>query len=112
MGRKRWQISAQKDNDLVANIPLKILNNFDSEQEWVLEPGDMLYLPPGYAHNGVAEDECMTYSIGFRSASYQELITQFLFIYKIKLKLMAYIATLILLYNFIRRVLVQLCYIR
>ncbi|MBI0416224.1 MAG: cupin domain-containing protein [Nitrosospira sp.] len=79
MGRKRWQISTQKDNDLIANIPLKILNNFDSEQEWVLEPGDMLYLPPGYAHNGVAEDECMTYSIGFRSASYQELITHFLF---------------------------------
>ena len=79
MGRKRWQISAQKDNGLVANIPLKILSRFDCEQEWILEPGDMLYLPPGYAHNGVAEDECITYSIGFRSASYQELITHFLF---------------------------------
>ena len=79
MGRKRWQISAKKDNGLVANIPLKILSRFDCEQEWILEPGDMLYLPPGYAHNGVAEDECITYSIGFRSASYQELITHFLF---------------------------------
>jgi 50S ribosomal protein L16 3-hydroxylase len=78
MGRRLWQISAQHDRSLVADAPLKILRNFRPEQEWVLEPGDMLYLPPGYAHNGVAEDDCMTYSIGFRAPSYQELATQFL----------------------------------
>ena len=78
MGRRLWQISAQQDNSLVADAPLKILRNFYPEQEWVLEPGDMLYLPPGYAHNGVAQDDCMTYSIGFRAPSYQELATQFL----------------------------------
>lgn len=78
MGRRLWQISVQPDRSLIADAPLRILRNFRPEQEWVLEPGDMLYLPPGYAHNGVAEDDCMTYSIGFRAPSYQELATQFL----------------------------------
>lgn len=44
----------------------------------MLEPGDMLYLPPGHAHHGIAADACMTYSIGFRAPTYQELVTQFL----------------------------------
>lgn len=78
MGRRLWQISSQHDCSLIADAPLRILRDFRPEQEWVLEPGDMLYLPPGYAHNGVAEDDCMTYSIGFRAPSYQELATQFL----------------------------------
>jgi 50S ribosomal protein L16 3-hydroxylase len=77
-GRRRWQISAQQDKRLVEGAPLRILRDFRPEQEWVLEPGDMLYLPPGYAHNGVAIDPCMTYSVGFRAPSYQELATQFL----------------------------------
>ena len=78
MGRRLWQISAQQDKSLDADAPLKILHNFRPEQEWILEPGDMLYLPPGYTHNGVAKDACMTYSIGFRTPSYEELATQFL----------------------------------
>ena len=79
MGRRYWQISAPQDKELVMNAPLKILRDFRPEQEWMLEPGDMLYLPPGYAHNGVAADRhCMTYSIGFRAPTYQELATQFL----------------------------------
>lgn len=49
-GSKRWQISAQQDHDLIEGIPLKILRDFRPEQEWVLAPGDMLYLPPNYAH--------------------------------------------------------------
>lgn len=77
-GRRLWQISAQQDKKLDADAPLKILHDFRPEQEWVLEPGDMLYLPPGYAHNGIAQDACMTYSIGFRAASHQELAAQFL----------------------------------
>jgi 50S ribosomal protein L16 3-hydroxylase len=72
-GRRRWRIGAQQDLTLVEGLPLKILANFEPEEEYVLEPGDMLYLPPQYAHDGVAEGECMTYSIGFRSPSYQEL---------------------------------------
>ncbi len=78
MGSKRWQISAQQNNDLIDDIPLKILRDFSPEQEWVLEPGDMLYLPPNYAHNGVAENDCMTYSVGFRAPSHQEICEQFL----------------------------------
>ena len=77
-GHRRWQISEQKDRTLVAGAPLRILQNFAAEHEWVLEPGDMLYLPPHWAHNGIAEDDCMTYSIGFRTPSYQELGEQFL----------------------------------
>ena len=77
-GHRRWQISAQRDRTLVEGAPLKILRHFEPEQEWVLAPGDMLYLPPHYAHNGIAEDDCMTYSIGFRTPAYQELAEQFL----------------------------------
>ncbi|MFZ6817630.1 JmjC domain-containing protein [Undibacterium sp. Ji22W] len=77
-GQRRWQISAQKDLSLIEGMPLKILRNFKCEQEFILEPGDMLYLPPHYAHDGVALGECMTYSIGFRSPSYQELGEGFL----------------------------------
>jgi len=77
-GRRRWRVSTQRDRELLPDAPLKILKNFRSEHEWVLEPGDMLYLPPGCAHDGVAEGECMTYSIGFRAPSAEELTRGFL----------------------------------
>ena len=72
-GSRRWQISAQKDLSLKRGVPLKILAHFKAEQEFVLESGDLLYLPPGFAHNGIAETECLTWSIGFRAPSQQEL---------------------------------------
>ena len=78
LGHRRWQISTQEDQTLIEGAPLRILKDFRVEQEWVLEAGDMLYLPPHCAHNGIAEDDCMTYSIGFRTPSYQELAEQFL----------------------------------
>jgi 50S ribosomal protein L16 3-hydroxylase len=78
LGHRRWQISTQEDQTLVEGAPLRLLQNFKVEQEWVLEAGDMLYLPPHCAHNGIAEDDCMTYSIGFRTPWYQELAEQFL----------------------------------
>ncbi len=78
MGHRRWQISTQEDRTLIEGAPLRILKDFKPEQEWVLAPGDMLYLPPHCAHNGIAEDDCMTYSIGFRTPAYQELAEQFL----------------------------------
>lgn len=77
-GRRRWRISGQRDLELDPRAPLKLLRDFRPEQEWVLEAGDMLYLPPHVAHEGTALDECMTYSIGFRAPSAQELGTQFL----------------------------------
>ncbi|MDD4928374.1 MAG: cupin domain-containing protein [Gallionella sp.] len=78
MGHRRWQISTQADRTLIEGAPLRILKDFKIEQEWILAPGDMLYLPPQCAHNGIAEDDCMTYSIGFRTPAYQELAEQFL----------------------------------
>ena len=73
-GQRRWQIAAQKDLSLQEGAPLKILANFEPEQTWVLEPGDMLYLPPRYAHDGVAmTGDCMTYSVGFRAPKQAEL---------------------------------------
>jgi 50S ribosomal protein L16 3-hydroxylase len=77
-GKRRWRIGAQKDLSLVDGMPLKILRNFKPTEEFVLEAGDMLYLPPHYAHDGVAEGDCQTYSIGFRAPSYQELGEAFL----------------------------------
>lgn len=78
-GSRRWRISAQRDLTLKDGLPLKVLQHFEPEHEWVLEPGDMLYLPPHIAHDGVAIGECMTCSIGFRSPSVNELIGQFLY---------------------------------
>jgi 50S ribosomal protein L16 3-hydroxylase len=78
LGHRRWQISTQKDQTLIEGAPLRLLKDFRVEQEWVMEAGDMLYLPPHCAHNGIAEDDCMTYSIGFRTPWYQELAEQFL----------------------------------
>src|SRR5258706_1658938 len=78
LGRRRWQVSRQADRSLVPGIDLKILQRFVPESEWVLEAGDMLYLPPGVAHHGVAESESLTWSIGFRAPSDAELVAGFL----------------------------------
>ena len=77
-GQRRWKIGKQKDLTLQKNVPLKILENFAPEQEFVLDAGDMLYLPPMYAHEGVAVGECMTYSIGFRAPAELELARELL----------------------------------
>lgn len=86
-GRRRWKISKQKDFSLQPGVPLKILQNFEAEEEFVLEAGDMLYLPPRYAHDGIAEAsvgpdgkpaDCMTYSIGFRCPGETELTSDLL----------------------------------
>ncbi len=77
-GRRRWRIGAGTDLRLVKEAPLKILSNFSYDQEYVLEPGDMLYLPPQYAHDGVALGECMTYSIGFKAPESKTLVKEVL----------------------------------
>ena len=77
-GRRRWRISRQEDHSFVPGLDLKILRRFRAEEEWVLEAGDMLYLPPGVAHDGIAETECLTWSIGFRAPSDDELAAGFL----------------------------------
>jgi len=77
-GTRRWRVSAQRDLALIENAPLKLLRRFRPEREWRLAPGDMLYLPPQVAHDGIAVDECLTASIGFRAPGAQELAARFL----------------------------------
>jgi 50S ribosomal protein L16 3-hydroxylase len=72
-GRRRWRVGPPGDAGLVEGAPLKILRNFVPREEWLLDAGDMLYLPPGWAHDGTAEGECMTASIGFRAPARQAL---------------------------------------
>jgi 50S ribosomal protein L16 3-hydroxylase len=77
-GQRKWRIGRQKKFELQEGVPLKILKEFKPEAEYVLNPGDMLYLPPGYAHDGVAVGECMTYSVGFKVPRKAELVSQLL----------------------------------
>jgi 50S ribosomal protein L16 3-hydroxylase len=77
-GRRRWRIGRPREPVLEPDVPLKILANFQPEQEWLLEPGDMLYLPPRWAHDGIAEGECVTCSIGFRAPTRDELAHELL----------------------------------
>ena len=77
-GRRLWRIGRQKKPVLQDGVPLRILTNFVPEEEFVVEAGDLLYLPPGYAHDGIAQGECMTYSIGFRIPKKAELARELL----------------------------------
>jgi len=73
LGRRRWRIGRAVKARLRDDVPLKMLADFVPSEEWILEPGDMLYLPPGWGHDGVAIGECVTASIGFRAPSSREL---------------------------------------
>jgi 50S ribosomal protein L16 3-hydroxylase len=66
-GRRRWRIGRVARPRLRADVPLKMLARFEPRHDWLLEPGDMLYLPPGWGHEGTAVGACITCSIGFRS---------------------------------------------
>lgn len=77
-GRRRWRAGPLRDATLRPDVPLKILANFEPTDEWLLEPGDMLYLPPDWAHDGVAVGECMTASIGFRAPDREALAGELL----------------------------------
>jgi 50S ribosomal protein L16 3-hydroxylase len=79
-GRRKWLISeapVAKDNFL-ADSELKIIKNFKAETEWILEAGDMLYLPPNVAHYGIGLEDCITFSIGFRAPSHAELLSSYI----------------------------------
>ncbi len=75
-GQRRWQIDAGTNPPLAfrPDVELKLLQQFDPSHEWVLVPGDMLYLPPGVPHHGVAEDPCLTFSVGMRAPALSELV--------------------------------------
>jgi 50S ribosomal protein L16 3-hydroxylase len=74
-GRRRWRISLRdySEDDLLPGLEQRILAHLEVDHDWLLEPGDILYLPPGVAHWGTADGPCMTYSLGFRSPNQQEL---------------------------------------
>lgn len=79
-GQRRWQIDARPNPPTAFrdDVELKLLREFTPSHEWVLEPGDMLYLPPGVPHHGVAVDPCLTFSFGMRAPSSAELISDYL----------------------------------
>jgi len=76
-GQRQWQIGLKynENSEFVDGTNLKILSNMDITEEWTLNPGDMLYLPPQYAHNGIALNDCMTFSIGFRAPSEADILS-------------------------------------
>ena len=79
-GRRRWQIETTArpiGEKSIPDLDVRLLAEFNPDQEWILEPGDMLYLPPRHAHLGVAVDACITYSIGFRAPHQKELAAAF-----------------------------------
>lgn len=77
-GKRRWRIGQECDinSEHVEDTPLNILKHFEQNEEWILEPGDMLYIPPGIAHWGIAEGESITYSIGFRAPSHEDIVCE------------------------------------
>lgn len=79
-GQRKWMISEEPiDNDnFESDLPLKIIKSFKAESEWILDAGDMLYLPPNVAHYGIGLDDCMTFSIGFRAPSHAELLSSYI----------------------------------
>lgn len=77
-GKRRWMLGPQSDHSCIPGLDLKILSNFLPRYDITMEAGDLLYLPPGYAHHGVAIGDCMTYSVGFRAPTAEEVGTQFL----------------------------------
>ncbi len=79
-GQRLWQTNSQpvsEDNQL-ENTNLKIQKDFKAEQQWLLEPGDIIYIPPGVSHYGVAKNDCLSFSIGFRAPTHAEMLTSFI----------------------------------
>jgi len=76
-GQRRWMINADYDGACLEGTELRILERFVPAEEWVLEPGDMLYLPPNIAHHGVALNDCMTCSVGFRAPSLRTMLSEY-----------------------------------
>lgn len=76
-GRRNWMISTTHENQFLENTDLSILSSFNPDDSWILEPGDVLYLPPGIAHHGVATEPCLTCSIGFRAPSIRAMMSEY-----------------------------------
>jgi len=79
-GKRRWQISHTEvtEDNQVADTPLRIQKDFNAEQEWILEPGDMIYIPPNVSHHGVSLGESISFSVGYRAVSHADLLNDFI----------------------------------
>lgn len=79
-GRRRWQTSSASvpESNQVKGSPLRIQNTFNAEQEWILEPGDMIYIPPNISHHGVSLGESVSFSVGYRAVSHADLLNDFI----------------------------------
>lgn len=79
-GHRRWQINTQSpaEDNQVASTNLRIQKDFIAEQGWLMEPGDIIYIPPGVSHHGVATDDCLSFSIGFKASSHADLVSDFI----------------------------------
>ena len=78
-GHRHWQLHSREvaEDNQVAGTDMRIQKDFAAEQEWLLAPGDLIYIPPGVSHYGVATDECLSFSIGFRAATHAEMLQDF-----------------------------------
>lgn len=79
-GRRRWRIATAPEPplELISGLEIRVLRQFQADQEWLLEPGDILYLPPGVPHWGIAEGACQTWSVGLRAPAWRELADEWL----------------------------------
>ena len=78
-GQRKWQVGPKYNHEssTVEDTPLRILSDMKVEEEWTVNPGDVLYIPPLYGHNGVAENDCMTFSVGFRAPSEADILRSY-----------------------------------
>lgn len=78
-GQRRWQIGSTpvENEDYIEDLEIRVLKEFTPDHDWIVNPGDLLYLPPKIAHHGVAINDCLTYSVGFRANSHNELVSSF-----------------------------------
>jgi 50S ribosomal protein L16 3-hydroxylase len=77
-GSRKWELEHNPKSDYIDGIPLRILKEFDPDIEWILEPGDMIYIPSGTAHRGTSITESISYSIGFKSLENQIILEKYL----------------------------------
>ncbi|MCP5357324.1 MAG: cupin domain-containing protein [Pseudomonadales bacterium] len=79
LGKKRWRLGGRADSNsaLLPDTELRLLQHFETQEDWIVEPGDILYIPPNIAHYGVAIGDSVTYSVGFRAPSAAELLDEF-----------------------------------
>lgn len=79
-GHRHWKIHHKEvaEDNLIEGADLRVQKNFVADQEWLLESGDVLYIPPGVSHYGVATDDCLSFSIGFRSPTHVEMLSDFI----------------------------------